>query len=190
MHNIMYYEYDENINRDYVQRHINYEVKQGTYAEGGHGIYRPIRWLESLGVCADREEAERVIEINDRKWYDQLAVRFYEPVHGSAGKGEETLKEKRGACMDAFMAKERIIWAQTVKAEFVGCKACGSRLRRQNIKVNRCPLCGADLRPQTMLKEVEAAKARLVKAEAALKEYIAKHSKKKVMWLVKIEFHT
>ena len=72
----------------------------------------------------------------------------------------------------------------------MGCKSCGSKLSRVHIKTNRCPVCGADLRPQTMQKAVEAARAKWNRAQDAYNAYVKAHSKSKVMWLVKIEYHT
>lgn len=189
MHNIEYYSYGENIKRDYVQQTLDAYVKRQTYGEGGHGLEKGIRWLEHEPVCEDDEAARELIGKRDKGWYDQLAVRYYESEQMQSKKLSE-LRQKIRDTYDEYMRRDREIWAEGVKAEFVGCKACGSKLSRVHIKRNRCPVCGADLRPASTLKSVETAKAKWEKASLAVKKYIATHSKKKVMWLVKIEYHT
>lgn len=189
MHNVEYFTYDENIKRDWVQRELDHYVSCETHREGGHGLGQSIRWLENLPVQGDRGLAEKAIEQNDRGWYDQLAVKFLEPVLGFTDKKVEELRAKERTALDAYHAKDSV-WAKGLKAEYVSCKTCGSKLRRQYIQTNYCPLCRKDLRPESTLKAVEAAKSRWHKAQEATKAYIDQHAKKNVKWLVKIEYHT
>lgn len=189
MHNVEYFTYDENIKRDWVQRELDHYVSCETYQEGGHGLGQNIRWLESLGVCENYDEAEQCIKDHDRKWYDQLAVRYYEPAKGFSDKKLEELKAKTSSLLDNYHAKD-CVWANGLKSEYTRCKKCGSKIKREYIKTNRCPVCSADLRPETTLKAVQAAKERWEKAWKAVDEYINKHAKKTVKWLVKIEYHT
>lgn len=189
MHNIEYYEYDENIKRDWVQAKLDDYVAHEDWQEGCTGLGKPIRWLEHVGICADREEAESVIEDHDRKWYDQLAVRFYQPQRTFKDAKMQEYERKTIAAFDAYRAEDDV-WAHGIKAEFVGCKKCGSKLKRLYIKTNRCPVCGTDLRPESTLKAVQSAKSRWIKAQAAENKYRSDHAKKTVRWLVKIEYHT
>lgn len=189
MHNIEHYSYDENIKRDWVQQKLDAYVKAETYHEGGHGLDKPIRWLDSEPICPDYDTAITVIEKRDRGWYDQLAVRYYEPAPGFTSKKYTELREKTRAAYDAYLAKNSI-WARGLKSEYVGCKKCGSKLKREYINTNKCPVCHAELRPESTLKSVEAAQARWKKAQAVENAYKNDHAKKKVMWLVKIEYHT
>lgn len=187
MHNIEYHSYPENIKRDYVQRELDHYVSEETRGEGGHGLGQNIRWLEN--ICADRDEAESFIRDHDRNWYDQLAVRYYVSTPKQC-KALDNLRAKIKAAYYEFYSRNSKIWAETVKAELVGCKTCGSRMSRVYLKTNRCPVCGNDLRPESMRKSVEAAKAKWKKAQDAEQEYVKKHGKKTVKWLVKIEYHT
>ena len=189
MHNIQYFSYDEKVNRRKVEQEANEYVTREDWQEGCSGLYNPIRWLENVGICADYEAAQHEIEIRDRHDYDNLAVRYYEPVRGFTDKRYEELKlHAIGA--HASLNEKNKLWVQTVKAEFVGCRNCGSRLKRELIKSNQCPVCFSDLRPETTLKQVASAQAKLKKAQNACKEYERTHAKKAVKWLVKIEYHT
>lgn len=189
MHNIEHYTYPENVHRDYVQRELNYYVQNETRGEGGHGLDKDIRWLEKLPVCKDYDQAVRTIEINDKGWYDQLAVRYYDHSSKFNNKKLEWLKEREKDALAAYREKDGI-WAKNLKAEFVGCRTCGSRLKREYIQSNCCPLCKHDLRPDSTIKAVESALNRYKKAEAARNSYVCDHAPKTVKWLVKIEYHT
>lgn len=188
-HNIEHFTYAENIHRDYVKRELDNYVAHADWQEGCSGLYNSIRWLDTMPICEDEEAARAAIERLDRRNYDNLAVRFYRPVCQKT-KGLETMKQKTKAAYEDYITRDREIWAETVKAEFVGCKGCGSKISRVHIRGNRCPVCHADLRPKTTLKAVAAAEARWRKAVDAEKTYEKQHGKKAVMWLVKIEYHT
>lgn len=189
MHNIEYYSYAENVKRSAVEAELDEYVSAETYAEGGGGLTHPIRWLDGEFVCKDELAARELIEKRDKGWYDQLAARYYE-AKPKQTKALEELRQKIKDTCDEYRRRDGEIWAEGVKAEFVGCKACGSKLSRVHIRTNRCPVCRADLRTQSMLKSVEAARAKWIKAQDAEKQYAMAHSDKKVMWLVKIEYHT
>ena len=52
------------------------------------------------------------------------------------------------------------------KSATIGCKGCGSSLSTKHMaakKLNKCPLCGAELRNDTVLKTIEGYKANIVK---------------------------
>ena len=82
------------------------------------------------------------------------------------------------------------VWAKGLKAEFVGCRHCGSKMRRTLIKSNKCPVCYEDLRPESSIKALGNALHKYKKAQAARNSYECDHSEKEVKWLVKIEYHT
>lgn len=189
MHNIEYRSYMENINRDWVQRELDHYVAVADYQEGCTGLGRAIRWLDSLPVYPDYDSAEKAIQSHDKGWYDCLAVRYYEPERSYHSDKLEQLQQKYRDLLDIYHAKNNV-WANGLKAEYVSCRKCGSKLKREYIHTNACPLCHADLRPESTLKAVEAAKQRYEKARNACDEYLAKHAKKNVKWLVKIEYHT
>lgn len=188
MHNIEYYTFQENVKRDYVQKKLDARVRLETVQEGGHGI-EPIRWLDKEPICKDYDSAQELIAKRDRKWYDQLAVRYYEPERGFNDKKLEELHRKTAVALTAYREKD-CVWAKGLKAEFVGCKKCGSKIKREYINTNRCPVCHAELRPETTLNAVKAAETKWKKAQAAENSYRLDHSKKSVMWMVKIEYHT
>lgn len=189
MHNIEYRTYAENVNRDWVQKELDHYVAVADYQEDCTGLGKAIRWLDGIAICGDRQMAETVIEQNDRGWYDCLAVKYLEPVRSFNDKKLEQLQQKRRDALDAYHKKDAV-WVRGLKAEYVGCRKCGSKMKREYIRTNRCPLCGSDLRPESTLKAVEVAKTKADKAVGACEAYVNTKAKKEVKWLVKIEYHT
>ena len=189
MHNIEYFTYDENIKRDWVQSELDHYAACEGYLEGCKGLSGKIRWLDTLDIFADYDSAQKAIEAQDKGWYDQLAVRYYEPKRGFTNKRLEELRKKEIDALDAYHQKDGV-WAKTLKAEYIGCKTCGSKLKRKLIQTNRCPVCHNDLRPDSVLARVNAAEYRWKKAQATCNSYILDHAQKVVKWLVKIEYHT
>lgn len=190
MHNVEHYTYDENIHRDYVQRELDHHAAVEGYQEGCKGLGKQIRWLESLDICADYEEAEKVIEKNDNGWYDQLAVRYYEPVRAKPTKAQDELQERVNKAYNRWLKMDQVIYPQVLTSEYIGCKSCGSRLSRKYLYRNYCPVCRADLRTPAKQQAIKLAKEEWRHANLALRGYINTHSEKAVKWLVKIEYHT
>lgn len=192
MHNIEYRVYPEKVDKAKVHKELDQYIHTQTIGEGGHGLISDIRYLNNAGIAKDRQEAEDIIKKRDKGWYDQLAVRFYAPNVKSLvnNKTLVSLRAKQAEAYSNYTDKNGALYAETRTSEFISCRKCGSSLSRVHIRTNRCPVCGADLRPETTLKAIEAAKAKWKKAEKAANDYEMAHSKKEVMWLVKIEYHT
>lgn len=189
MHNVEYYTYNENVDKNNVQKELDAYVAYMDHQEGCSGLGGPIRWLSTEPISANYDLAVKAIERNDQGWYDCLAVKYLEPERGFNDKKLESLKAKSVALYDAYQ-KKNSVWAAGLKAEYVGCKNCGSKIKREYIRSNNCPVCRAELRPTTTLNAVNAALERYKKARAACDEYANKHAKKMCKWLVKIEYHT
>ena len=187
MHNIEYYDYKEDVNKKSIQADLNNYVEHATWQEGGHGI-EPIRWNDF--VCKNKEEAKEWIEKHDSGWYDQLAVKYYAPVLGEKSAKIDELDAKIHETFRMYKERSNAIYARTRTSNFIGCSNCGSKLATKYLNKNYCPVCGYELRPDTIMKSINAAITKWKKAEQDKKDYIEKHSKKTVRWLVKIEYHT
>lgn len=187
-HNIDYFIYPEHIDRKKVQAELDDYVAHIDWQEGCQGLFTPIRWINGK-VFADRNEAEKYINRIDNHNYDQIAVQFYDHECKPDDKYKE-LQAKADEAYKEFTRREHILYAQTVTSTFIGCKKCGSRLVRTYLKSNLCPVCQTDMRPDHMKKSVEAARSKWNRARDTSVDYLKKKAKKRVMWLVKIEYHT
>ena len=187
-HNIRYASYAETVNKNAVQSEWDEYVRMEDWQEGATGLVHPIRWLESK-IYPTRDEAEEAIKRLDNGWYDQLAVRYYCPVEVKSEKLDELTK----ACIETrseYDKRDRALYAERVTSAYIGCRNCGSRLSRQHIRSNSCPVCRNELRPDHMLKWVDVARRKWEKACQTKEAWVNKHSKKIIRWLVKIEYHT
>ena len=184
-HNIEYRDYKENTDKKKIYEELNNYVEHATWQEGGSGIDH-ISWNDH--VCESYEAAKDWIEKHDKGWYDCLAVKFERPIRGTydTKKFDEKIRETCAVCTE----RSSVIYPKTRTSEFIGCDKCKSRLARTYLNRNYCPVCGNDLRPESMLKSITTATEKWKKAMMAKDEYVRKHSKKEIRWLVKIEYHT
>ena len=187
MHNIEYRTYDENCNRDSVYNDINKYVQHETYGEGGHGI-DGIRWLDRVPVCKDEDEAKEVIHKNDKGFYDNLAVKYHAAKLSPTTAKEINLQAKMQKQHKAIRDLEDVVYPQTLTSNMIGCKECGSRLAKQYLTSNYCPVCRKDLRPPYMQDKIAKAMEAYRKTSEAYKELM--HRGNKIKWLVKFEYHT
>ena len=196
MHNIEMYDISVNGNTKALLNEIDEHVYHETYAEtGGRGL-EPITWHDDK-IYANREDAKEAIRRLDKGWYNQLAVKYYDPVEVKYTKKCDELKQRLVARKAELFDLDSKIHYEGVKSGFVSCRGCGSKINSKYFgsgKVgNRCPICKADLRPESLLDRIEAKETAIKKLELELsaerKKCEAK-AKKKVMWLIKIEYHT
>lgn len=192
-HNIHHAVYDENVNKKSVQAYWDNYVRHEDWQEGASGLPNPIRWIDH--VCANREDAEAYIEGHDSGWYDQLAVKFREYPKVEPTKTLTALEGRRKAEAEKYTAYAKAHSVSTFKAEYIGCPNCGSKLKRELLKGESCPLCRAELRSKTTIetldrysKNIVALDRRIRAEEKKLEEKNVKKSE--IKWLVKVEYHT
>lgn len=186
MHNINYREFPENVDRKAV---LNSIIKEA--ARDGDGYSGPMHWHDEIRPLEDRDAAEARIRQLDKGWYDDHAVRFYDFSGAKETKRMTELRERvRETCEKRFKyEKEHSVVA--FKAEFVGCPKCGSKLARKFLRGDTCPVCRADMRSETTKQTIEGYKAKVDSLEKQLEEERRKQlAARKVMWLVKYEYHS
>lgn len=196
-HNIEFFTYPQNVDKKKVEAELNTYVAHADWLEGCSGLDKPIRWLDVL--CDTEEKAHDYIKSHDRGWYDSLAVKFYYFSREAAkSKSYVALQEKYTAAYAKWRERDSDICLSHQKADYVGCKNCGSRLNRAMLiqrfrtDANFCPICRADLRSPTVLQSIVAAKARCeaIEKQLAVEQEKAAKAAKNIKWLVKIEYHT
>ena len=192
-HNIHHRVYDENVNKKDVQAYWDKYASMEDWQEGCSGLVRDIRWIDH--ICKDREEAEAYIESHDRKWYDQLAVKFREYPSIEPSKTLLSLRQRRSAESLKYQEYAKSHSVSTFKAEYIGCPSCGSKLKRTLLKSESCPLCRAELRSKTTIETLDRYSKNITELDKQIiteeKKLDEKNIKKaKIKWLVKIEYHT
>lgn len=186
-HSIEYADYPESVNKKKVQQMWNHTAACEGWQEGVRGLPGEIEWLPV--ICGTYEEAKDYIQQRDDGNYRQLAVRYRAP----ADEAPQYLVDARLALGESRMrlSKANAFHFSTAKSAFIGCKACGSKLSREHLRSNFCPLCRADLRPASKLAEVKRVQAVVQKAEKRLEDAEKRAAANgKLRWLVKVEYHT
>ena len=79
---------------------------------------------------------------------------------------------------------------QTQKAAYIGCQKCGSKLKKELLRGERCPLCGTDLRSTTTLQRIEGYQAKIRALEEEYQQEECKNKKNAtIRWLVQYSYH-
>ena len=185
-HNIYYITCDENANRAAIMDDIAEHAKRD-----GDGYSSRFTWHDKIPPYESREKAEEAIKMLDRGWYDDHAVRFYD-----YSKAEKTAK------MAEYEAKVIELWegqkkyraehsVHTFQAAYIGCPKCGSKLSREYLRGENCPLCRADLRSKTTLDKLKWYDDKIADYRNRIEEEKRKQKKKAVVkWLIKYEYHS
>ena len=194
-HSIEYYTYPYETSTAKIMTEMN--EKAASCGDAG-GLYYPIRF-ETRTPFEDEEAAETYIKSIDRS-YLSVAVPYY--VYNRADIPEPksliTARDKeREASMVLKARKQKQYYTtESVASKTIGCKECGSKLAVGYLTGNLCPVCRAELRPESELKRIDALAEHLIKARATLaNEEMKYHAKVRekgeasIKWLVKIEYH-
>lgn len=198
-HNIEHWtmEYTPNNPKKEERNRINLENKAEEYAERvdweeGGGLNRGFRWLERR-IYDNYEEAEEAIEELDEGDYDNLAV-----LYRDYGKVKPSAKMKAIDARLEDMRKKYVELEKTSttdlnerKSAFLGCKNCGSKLATKYLHFSKCPVCGAELRSDTVMNRLAnmTKKIKELNKEHTMEEKKLKN-KAETRWLVKFEFHS
>lgn len=195
-HNICYHNFPENVDKDSVYENLNTIVMRDTWREGGS--LSNIRWYDTPPLDSI-EDAKDFIAANDRNWYDNLAVRYHDFDETHPSKTYLTLLDRRQKAVARHTKLSHAIYAESLQSAYISCKHCGSKLNRMYLlnpwsetRPNCCPVCHEDLRPETTLANIQKTKNAIAAIDAKIlveKRRLAKRFGK-IMWLVKIEYHT
>ena len=183
-HIIEHWSYDEKCDRKQVLSDICEYA-----ARDGDGYCGPIHWHDEVKPLRNEDEAEKWISEHDRGWYDDHAVRFYAYSNVSKTKVIDDLEKRIRELSDKIKAYSDAHSVRNFKAAFVGCPKCMSKIAREYIRYDRCPICGMDLRSKTTLDTLAGYEQKKKDLYERLKREKEKCSDKTVKWLVKFEFH-
>lgn len=154
----------------------------------GDGWLGPMHWHDEVKPLRNYEEAQRWITAHDKGWYDDHAVRYYDYENVKPTKKMGELSQKIRALWDAKEAYAKEHSVKNRKSEYIGCPKCGSKLFREYLKAEFCPLCRTDLRSQTTLEALANFDKRREKVQDQLEAEKEKQNGE-VRWLIKYEYH-
>lgn len=185
MHNIGYLVEKENCNKSKVMTHImEIAERDGDGYDTGQ-----MHWHDRQAPLKNRDEAEKFIKDHDRGWYDDHAVKFY--CHDNV-KTTKKMTEIRERIKSINLKRDEYTRDHSVKklkAAFVSCPKCGSKLAREKLWGEQCPLCRTDLRSKTTLDTLKRYQERIDEEYAKLKAEQEKQQGE-ICWLIKYEYHS
>ena len=184
-HNVKFGTYPENVDKKKVEKEWDIYVQKADYQEGASGLPSRIRWINQ--VLESEEEAYDYIADHDGGWYDCLAVKYKEKKFSPTKAYLELKQRHEEAFFKWNSAKSEL---RTVKAEFTGCRNCGSKLATKFLKSNKCPVCGTDMRSKTTLDRIARLKSNMDDLKKRMEAEKEKATKVNIRWLLKIEYHT
>lgn len=186
MHALHWIVEEENVNRTAVMDRIRRHAEQ----DGDCGYSSRFTWHDKVAPLASLEEAEKFISAHDRHFYDDHAVRFYD--YSGATKTAK-ITEYETKVSEFKKAKSDYIKEHSVKkfqAKHIGCPKCGSKLNKNYLNYDKCPLCGTDLRSKTTLEKIKWFDEKIKDYQSRIEtEKRKQKNKAKIKWLIKYEYH-
>lgn len=186
-HCIDYIVADKNVDKKAIIADICDIVEQECWREGG-GYSGRMTWHDGM-VYADYDEAVEAIDRFDRGFYDDHAVLFREVGDLENATTRRLVKQIADTQlkMRDYIATNHV---KDRKSALIGCPHCGSKLSREYLYSDSCPLCHADLRSDTVKKRIKGYETKIAEWEKKMREEKKKlGAKAPVKWLVKYEYH-
>lgn len=186
MHNIHYWTYDENTKKAEIMADIHEQAECD-----GDGYHTKMIWHDEIQPFETFEEAEKFIKAKDTGWYSDHAVRFKDYSNAVKTKRIEGYEEKIKELSDAKREYSSAHSVHRFKAKLIGCEKCESKINKDFMHGEVCPVCRADLRSKTTIEKlkwydekIEDYRNRIKTEKAKLKKLCT------VKWLVKFEYHS
>lgn len=146
--------------------------------------------LHDGNIFDSYDEAVHEIERLDRGWYDDHGVLYRDYSRVKPTKEIDNLKRRISETRIKQKEFVQNHMPNRVKAEFVGCRVCGSKVAKKYLEGIYCPVCHKDIRPQSTIDKDKSYSAKIRELQDRIIELEKKQwQKAEVRWLVKIEFH-
>ena len=143
-------------------------------------------------VFESYKDASDFMDNNYINWdYHDHAIPFHDDRNLTPSKKAQDILSrisKNQEARDEYIQKNSV---QNRKSKSVTCPCCESRLSLSYLRGQKCPLCGTDLRSNTVLSRIKKFDTDDKALRRALNEENKKASKKApIKWLVKVEAHS
>lgn len=186
MHNINYWTYPEKT----LGGTITNEVVKFVNSHGDRYGTDSVKFIDHT-IFEDEEKAREYINTLSNGWYEGYAVKFYDYSKCKSTKKVDELKAKFNEIADKRREYITTHHVKDFKASYIGCSKCGSKISREYLRSDKCPVCGHDLRAESTLLRIASFDNRIHEYEARIKEETHKQkAKAEIKWLVKFEYHS
>lgn len=189
---IKYIDYPITLSTKLIEAEIQHYVSCRCIEEGGSGLINSIRWIDK--TFSNYDEARNYIDRIDSGNYDQIAVKYLVYSNIKPSTTLNTLLQRLDAESKKKTEYAKAHSVSAAKAAYIGCPNCGSRLKKELLRSEHCPLCRTDLRSDATINKLNELQEKInelnMKIAEERKKLEAKNRKgAKEHWLVKIEFH-
>ena len=185
MHNIQYLDYPKNVARKTVN-----EDAERIAACDGDGYNSRLTFHENI-ICDSWDEAIKKIESLDNGWYDDHAVLYRDYTKVKLTKAMNDLVARKKALCEQKQKYNTEHSVLNQKAKFIGCKNCGSKLSKEHLRNDFCPLCRKDLRADYILDKLKWYDQKIAECDKKYANLEKKQQDKaEIKWCVKIEYHS
>lgn len=179
----MYYPEQEDVRR------IIADIRWRVSHQGDHSGTDIVRFPTNE-VFDNEDAAMAYIKQHDRGNYDGIAVKFRD---FSTVQDTIQIKKLRYKISTTLTKKDEYIHTHSVKTRkpiYISCPCCGSKLNKDRLSSNICPLCRTDLRSPSVLQKIKAFDEKIKDYETAIKkEQLKRKGEAEIQWLVKYEYH-
>ena len=158
--------------------------------ENPSGTYHGNMHIHDRPICENYDDALSRLTEWDTGWYSDHAVQFKDKTSLKPTKQMEDVdkrlsetQKKRKEFIESHMPNR-------VKAEFIGCRHCGSKIAKSHLRGIYCPVCRKDIRPQSTIDREKGYDAKIAELRKVYSDLEKKQDGKcPVKWLVKVEVH-
>lgn len=171
-------------------KQIASEIDYVVYYGGGHIHACDITFIDK--VLPDYDSAVEYIESLNKKVTELVAVKYI-CVNLSKDEYSKKLKDlelKYYETLSKYNKLESTVYALGLKSDVVICRHCGTKIKKEYIESNYCPLCKQDMRNKTLLTQKERLKNKLNQLDLAIKEerkrLNEKSKNKEEKWVVRV----
>ena len=166
--------------RDYISARVKQEADLKEFPHMGDYIM-PIHVVTNRVFPSEAEAIKYGENLDGWRRNYNIAIPFFR----SKGDKEQKLKERIQAAEEKLKNYEQSHGIQSFKAAYISCPKCGSKINKQYIPKDRCPLCKEDLRSATTKETVKRYQTKIKELNALLKEKEEKN--REVRYLIMFE---
>lgn len=175
---------------------MEYEIENSLNHMRGYmkPVHLPLKLLYDVPVQLDYESAESMLSALYTEYGRKCnyGIRYYENEDIKETKKLQILRVRISDVENKIKEYSGKHSVMAFKAEYIGCPGCGSKLKKNLLKTEVCPLCKTDMRSattkDTLCKYNE--KLKDLKKQAKEEEKKLKQKKQKsadVMWIIHAE---
>ena len=128
-----------------------------------------VKGTETFESFEDAEEYAESISDKWRRKYN-ICLPFKDTTESKETQKIAELKERIRQTYEKRDSYIETHHVKSFKAAFIGCQRCGSKINREYLRNDHCPICHAELRSETVIKTIKSYDRKILNMEKKLRE--------------------